>query len=319
MVVGSWLSSANTVRVTFRRLALPGVALIVALSAAAALAVPGRATPSGAVPQLIFPVVGPVTYRDDFGEPRAHWPHPGNDLMASKRQIAVAAEPGKIMFWTHSATAGCMLYLYGKSGTTYQYIHLNNDLTTGNDNQGQCVAGTAYAPGLKDGATVQAGQAVGFVGDSGDANGIHPHLHFEVHPNDGGPVDPYPYLRKAVHLLVPVDPKTTVSLSVEGKVTASTGSRVTLAVSSLTLFPASQKLTGVVRTIVLSVPSSAQVDAGNGTLGSAGSTDLAALDGKNVVVLTTPAKATLAVALARPGAISASRIATVTPAAAGGP
>jgi peptidoglycan LD-endopeptidase LytH len=296
----------------------PGVALVATLAAAAAFAVPGGATPRGAVPQLVFPVVGPVTYRDDFGEPRAKWPHPGNDLMASKRQIAVAAEPGKIMFWTHSATAGCMLYLHGKSGTTYQYIHLNNDLTDGNDNRGQCVAGTAYAPGLKDGATVQAGQPVGFVGDSGDANGIHPHLHFEVHPNDGPAVDPYPYLRKAVHLLVPVDPRTTVSLSVEGQVKSATGNRMTLAVSSLTLFPGAQKLTGVARTIVLSVPSSAQVDAGDGTLGS-GSTALAALDGKNVVVLTTPARATLAVALARPGAISASRIATATPATPGGP
>ncbi len=303
----------------FRRTTAIGVAIVAALAAAAALAVPGGATLRGPVPQLIFPVVGPVTYRDDFGEPRAKWPHPGNDLMASKRQIAVAAEPGTITFWTHSATAGCMLYLHGKSGTTYQYIHLNNDLTTGNDNRGQCVAGTAYAPGLKDGATVQAGQPVGFVGDSGDANGIHAHLHFEVHPNDGAAVDPYPYLRKAVHLLVPVDPKTTVSLSVDGKVTSSTGGRVTLAVTSLTLFPASQKLTGVVRTIVLTVPSSAQVDAGDGTLGSAGSTDLGALAGKNVVVLTTPARATLAVALARPGAISASRIAAVTSAPAGGP
>jgi hypothetical protein len=271
------------------------------------------------VPQLVFPVVGPVTYRDDFGEPRAKWPHPGNDLMAEKRQIAVAAEPGKIMFWTHSATAGCMLYLKGKSGTTYQYIHLNNDLTAGNDNQGKCVAGTAYAPGLKDGATVQAGQPVGFVGDSGDANGIHPHLHFEVHPNDGPAVDPFPFLKRAVHLLVPVDTRTTVSLSVEGQVKTTTGTRLTLAVSSLTLFPGALKLTGVARTIVLSVPSSAQVDAGDGTLGSAGSTTLAALDGRNVVVLTTPAKATLAVALARPGAISASRIATATPATPGGP
>ena len=34
-----------------------------------------------------------------------------------------------------------MLYLYGKSGTTYQYIHLNNDLGKGNDNRGKCVAG----------------------------------------------------------------------------------------------------------------------------------------------------------------------------------
>jgi hypothetical protein len=305
--------------VTFRRSTAPGVAFVVALATAAALAGPGSATPKGGVPQLVFPVVGPVTYRDDFGEPRAKWPHPGNDLMAEKRQIAVAAEPGKIMFWTHSATAGCMLYLKGKSGTTYQYIHLNNDLTDGNDNRGKCVAGTAYAPGLKDGATVQAGQPVGFVGDSGDANGIHPHLHFEVHPNDGPPVDPYPFLKRAVHLLVPVDPKTTMSLSVEGQVKSTTANRLTLAVSSLTLFPGSQRLTGVARTIVLSVPGTAQIDVGDGTIGSTRSTALTALDGRNVVILTSPAKATLAVALAKPGAISASRIAAVTQGPSGGP
>ena len=40
-----------------------------------------------------------------------------------------------------------MLYLYGDSGTTYLYIHLNNDLGGENDNRGKCVAGTAYAPG----------------------------------------------------------------------------------------------------------------------------------------------------------------------------
>src|SRR5215470_4977710 len=112
-------------RVISRRTTAPAVALAALAAAAGAVglfgAAPGSATPKGAVPQLIFPVVGPVTYRDDFGEPRAKWPHPGNDLMAEKRQIAVAAEPGKIMFWTHSATAGCMLYLHGKSGTTYEY------------------------------------------------------------------------------------------------------------------------------------------------------------------------------------------------------
>jgi hypothetical protein len=166
---------------------------------------------------------------------------------------------------------------------------------------------------------VQAGQPVGFVGDSGDANGIHPHLHFEVHPNDGPPVDPYPFLKRAVHLLVPVDPKTTMSLSVEGQVKSTTANRLTLAVSSLTLFPGSQRLTGVARTIVLSVPGTAQIDVGDGTIGSARSTALTGLDGRNVVILTSPAKATLAVALAKPGAISASRIAAVTQGPSGGP
>ena len=115
--------------------------------------------------------------------------------MTPRRSPAVAAEAGKVKFHTTSARAGCMLYLYGESGTTYLYIHLNNDLTAKNDNRGKCVAGIAYWKGLKDGARVEAGQPIAYIGDSGDANRPAPHLHFEVHPGDGAAVSPYRYLR----------------------------------------------------------------------------------------------------------------------------
>src|SRR5919202_3702124 len=138
--------------------------------------------------KIIFPVLGHVQYSDDFGAPRPQGPHQGIDIMAPRKALALAAEAGTVKFYAGSSAAGCMLYLYGASGTTYYYIHLNNDLTRRNDNGGKCVAGTAYAPDLKDGAKVAAGQPVGFVGDSGDANGIHPHLHFEVHPKRKGAV-----------------------------------------------------------------------------------------------------------------------------------
>ena len=191
---------------------------VLVLIAVLALAASASAAPEKGVPRLIFPVVGETTYFDDFGAPRAGGSHQANDLLAERHAPAVAVEAGTVKFWTTSWAAGCMLYLYGKSGTTYLYIHLNNDLTAKNDNRGKCVAGTAYAPGLKSGAKVAAGELIGYVGDSGDANGIHPHLHFEIHPNDGAAVDPYPYLKKAQPLLFYAERGATVELSLTGTV-----------------------------------------------------------------------------------------------------
>src|SRR5215218_7074007 len=166
-----------------------------------ALVAGANASQAKSVPRLVFPVIGAVTYSDDFGAPRARGAHQGTDILADRKAPAIAVESGKVKFWTTSANAGCMLYLYGDSGTTYLYIHLNNDLTTKNDNRGKCVSGTAYAKGLKTGAKVAAGAPIAFVGNSGDADSTAPHLHFEVHPRDGAAVDPYPYLRKARKLL----------------------------------------------------------------------------------------------------------------------
>jgi hypothetical protein len=186
-----------------------------------------------AVKSIVFPVVGPARYFDDYGAPRGNGAHQGNDIMAPKRALAVAAEAGKIEFWTSSSRAGCMLYLYGKSGTTYLYVHLNNDLTPKNDNRGKCVAGVAYAKGLKSGAAVAAGQPIGYVGDSGDANGIASHLHFEVHPKGKGSTNPFPYLKKARRLLFAAPPEAIVSLSLKGTFVATVPERVQVKVDSL--------------------------------------------------------------------------------------
>jgi Peptidase family M23 len=172
------------------------------------------------VPRLVFPVVAKVAYTDDFGAPRGSGTHEGNDIMARKKSKVVAVEPGRVTKWTRSARAGCMLYLYGRSGTVYMYVHLNNDLTMRNDNNGGCKNGIAYAPGLRSGQRVQAGQLVGFVGDSGDANGIAPHLHFELHPSGGGAVSPYRRLRAAYRHLYqrPVPSLRTLRLRIHGTV-----------------------------------------------------------------------------------------------------
>jgi len=221
-----------------------GLALALVALAAAGSAVAANPKKS-AVPTLLFPVAGATTYQDDFGQPRSDGPpHQGNDLLAAKKTPAIAVESGKVKFWTTSATAGCMLYLYGDSGTMYEYIHLNNDVTMRNDNRGKCVAGTSYAKGLKDGQHVTAGQQIGYVGDSGDANGIHPHLHFEVHPNGGAAVDPFRYLKRAPHLLAPAPPDGKVfTLKISGSVVASTPATVTMSVGAVASWPSHVKQT----------------------------------------------------------------------------
>jgi hypothetical protein len=264
------------------------------------------ATPKGSVPTLIFPVAGPTTYIDDFGQPRAGGPHQGNDLMATKKTPVVAVEAGKIKFWTTSASAGCMLYLYGASGTMYEYIHLNNDLTMKNDNRGKCVAGVAYARGLKDGAKVQAGQMIGYVGDSGDANGIASHLHFEVHPGGGAAVSPYPYLQAAQHLLFFAKTGTPFTLALTGTVASVTDTALTLQVSVLQAFPMNLTLKGLTQQITLTVPAAAVVL--QKPPASPGTRLLAAYAGEPVVVWTQPALATIKAMLGIDGALSAALV-----------
>jgi len=234
---------------------LSKTALAAALAALSLAAPLSSASATRAVPKLVFPVVGPVSYINDFGAPRGRRSHQGNDIMGTKKSIVVAVEAGKVTFWTHSASAGCMLYLYGLSGTMYEYIHLNNDLTIKNDNRGSCVAGTAYAKGLKNGDRVQAGEPVGYLGDSGDANGIASHLHFEVHPRGGSAVSPNPYLKRARVLLFAAKPGVRVSLTLKGtSIAADTGAetlnmRLTDLVTSTGL-----RLSKLSRKITLALP-----------------------------------------------------------------
>ena len=265
--------------------------------AAALLAGPAAASleTSATRKPIVFPVVGPYRYTNDFGDPRAQGSHEGNDILAPKKSPVVAVEDGKIKFWTTSAPAGCMLYLYGASGTTYLYIHLNNDVTMANDNRGKCVPGGSYWPGLKDGQRVVAGQAIGYVGDSGDADGT-PHLHFEVHPNDGSATNPFPYLNKATRLLFAAPPGSAVTLSLKGTVLVASATTLKMKVTTATVFPVGITLLGLRKPVVLTMTRVAQVGRASLRLG------------KTAIVLTQPAKTSLETQAADDGAFSVARI-----------
>jgi hypothetical protein len=268
------------------------------VAAACAVASPAAKTP------IVFPVLGAATYGNDFGDPRAGGRHEGIDILADRKASAVAAESGTVKFWTTSAQAGCMLYLYGDSGTTYLYIHLNNDLGTGNDNKGACVAGTAYAPGMKSGDRVSAGQQVGFVGDSGDANGLHPHLHFEVHPKDGAAVNPYPYLQKALRLLFNEPDGTVFSLVLDGVVTEVAPGTVTVTVDTLKEWPSHQRGTKLGRTVVLALPEAANISFSAPAAQAVDTVSPAPVPGAKVRVWTGSQLATADARVGAPSAIS---------------
>lgn len=138
-----------------------------------------------AVKGFLFPVAAPHKFSNDFGNPRMvgtpfEHSHQGTDIFADHGAPIVASERGVITRVGTDRLGGTKLWLVGQSGTRYYYAHMS-----------------AYAPGMADGLLVEAGALVGFVGNSGNARGTTPHLHFEVHPQGGPAVNPYFLLRAA--------------------------------------------------------------------------------------------------------------------------
>lgn len=261
------------------------------------------------VPTLVFPVLGESRYQDDFGDARGQGGHEGNDIMAPRKALALAAEAGRVTFHTTSSRAGCMLYLDGESGTQYLYIHLNNDLTAGNDNGGTCVAGVAYAKGLRSGDKVAAGEPIGYVGDSGDADGINPHLHFEVHPRGGGAVNPFKHLNKARRLLFSARLGSTFTLALTGRVANAAGEDLQLNVEQVRQWPGGRKVKQPGQKVPVLVPATATIE---GVAGAAGLSPFPSLElltkGLPITVWTEPAKVTFAAQAGAAGALAASRV-----------
>jgi len=283
------------------------------LAAGSAAAIPPSPPPQPPKPtpgpkpskQIVFPVLGSAQFTDDFGAPRSQGPHQGIDILAPRHALALAAEAGRVRFNTGSQRAGCMLYLDGRSGTTYLYIHLNNDLTERNDNRGGCVNGVAFPRGLRSGARVQAGQPVGYVGDSGDAEGGQPHLHFERHPGGGRATNPYPYLVAARRLLFYAPAGTIVSLTLSGTVVSVREESLRVRVATLRLSPTGLTLRRLGRSVTVTVPSYATIERG-----SAGSTAAlgTAQRGERVSLWTEAETVTPEAQAGKSGALTANRV-----------
>jgi len=163
--------------------------------------------PNGALPRLpvskiptvqpkltaggyVFPVYGASSYSDTFGAPRADvgWHH-GDDIFAPLGAPILAVADAFVFSVGWNGIGGWRLWLVDRQGNQFYYAHLS-----------------AYSPAAVNGAHVHAGMVLGFVGNTGDAEGTPYHLHFEIHPvgllslGYDGAVDPTPYLDAWQHL-----------------------------------------------------------------------------------------------------------------------
>jgi peptidoglycan hydrolase-like protein with peptidoglycan-binding domain len=148
---------------------------------------------------LVFPVAGDASYTDSFWASRYNGTHHAQDLMADKMVPVVAAATGTVTYVNWSSNPNdlrpgscCSLRILHDDGWETTYIHLNND-SPGTDDG----AGWGVAPGILPGSRVEAGQLIGWVGDSGNAETTPPHLHFELKSPGGVYVNPYDALRAA--------------------------------------------------------------------------------------------------------------------------
>jgi hypothetical protein len=181
------------------RLRAVAASLATGVLAAALLGTAGPAAAAPVVRAIVFPVAGHVTFSDDFGDCRGvncERSHQGIDLMGPKMLPLVAANDAEVLrTGLDHPLAGNSVVLRDDDGWTYHYVHLNND-TPGTDD-GSNPDGKVFGPGIAPGVQVKAGQVVGYLGDSGNAEDTAPHLHFEIRRPDGAPINPYQSLLQA--------------------------------------------------------------------------------------------------------------------------
>jgi hypothetical protein len=138
----------------------------------------------------VFPVYGQASYIDTFGAPRADvaWHH-GDDIFAPLGAPLLAVADSIVFSVGWNNIGGWRLWLRDRQGNQFYYAHLS-----------------AFSQYAANGARVKAGTVLGFVGNTGDAEGTPYHLHFEIHPvgllaqGYDGAVDPTPYLDAWRHL-----------------------------------------------------------------------------------------------------------------------
>jgi murein DD-endopeptidase MepM/ murein hydrolase activator NlpD len=117
---------------------------------------------------FVFPIFGTASFGDSFGAPRPDVPggwHHGEDIFAAAGTPLLAVADGTLHTIGFNRIGGYRIWLRDTEGNEFYYAHLS-----------------AYSPLAVEGRSVKSGDVIGFVGNTGDADGGAPHLHFEIHP-----------------------------------------------------------------------------------------------------------------------------------------
>jgi murein DD-endopeptidase MepM/ murein hydrolase activator NlpD len=151
---------------------------------------PPELTPELEGGPYVFPVFGEAGYGGAYGAIRYDVSyHHGDDIFGELGQPLVAVADGTVFSVGWNKLGGNRLWLRDRQGNNFYYAHLS-----------------AFSTLIFNGARVKAGQVVGFMGTTGDADGTPVHLHFEVHPVSllylgyDGAIDPTPFLAEAKRL-----------------------------------------------------------------------------------------------------------------------
>lgn len=125
---------------------------------------------------LVFPVLG-GTFESTWHAPRSGGrEHEGVDIFAPLRAPVFAIASGQVRA-TEGTNEGIGIALTEPDGTRYSYAHLDG-------REGEFPR------------NVEAGELIGYVGNTGNAVGLPPHVHFETRPEGGEKIDPAGFLRE---------------------------------------------------------------------------------------------------------------------------
>jgi murein DD-endopeptidase MepM/ murein hydrolase activator NlpD len=130
---------------------------------------------------LAMPVQGvsAAALRDSWHAPRDDGArrHEGLDIFAPLGRPVLATTEGIVMHVGHNRLGGQVVWVLGPGGQRHYYAHL--------DRFGDVHAGQRVVPGT----------ILGYVGNTGNARGTPPHLHYGIY-TAAGPINPFPLLRE---------------------------------------------------------------------------------------------------------------------------